>query len=322
VTTYKKTKKTLLLVLGTELIFETIKNKIPKNWDVLHINTLSKSILESTKVNLILDTSIKETIDLELEIFTDVKVIACASTGSNHIKGLSRKNRPVKIITLRDIPKVLNSLTSASEFSFGLLIALSKYFIPAADSVKHGKWDRTNFPGLILKNKQLGIIGLGRIGKAMARYANCFEMKVGFYDPNIKSFPRQIQRYLDLEKLVSESDFISLHAPYDPYNNLNPILEKQHFTKFKEGSFFINTSRGELIDEAGLISQLKSGRILGAAMDVLVNEPDLINNSLYKYSQESNTNLILTPHIAGYSTENVKIAATSMLQHLVKTYNE
>ena len=86
---------------------------------------------------------------------------------------------------------------------------------------------------------------------------------------------------------------------------------------FKNGSYFINTSRGELIDEAGLIAGIDSGKICGAALDVLVGEPDISSNLIYKYAQKTGANVVFTPHIAGYSIENVKIATMGILSHLV-----
>jgi D-3-phosphoglycerate dehydrogenase len=158
---------------------------------------------------------------------------------------------------------------------------------------------------------------MGRIGQAMAKYAESFGMKINYYDP-FKSGVKNYEQFSSLEELVGVSDFISLHAPYTPSDKQLPIITKAIFRGFKIGSFFINTSRGELIDEAGLIFALQEGIIKGAAIDVIQGEPEIRQNILYKYKQSEQANIIFTPHIAGYSPENVKRATIGMLNFLVK----
>lgn len=305
-----------MLFIGDTEIYKEVKKNIPKAWHTYQINSLCESTIKQFDANVIFDASIRDVIDLNRKEFSQVRFVCCASTGSNHIKIPTEKSKQISIITLRDVPGILSNLTSAAEFSFGLLIALTRSLIPAALSVNSGTWRRTDFPGIILSGKKLGIIGYGRIGKSMAIYAKSFGINVGYYDPYIKTKQRGIRAYKTLEDLVSKSDFVSLHVPYDSSSSLNPLLTENIFFKFKPGSYFINTSRGELIDESGLISAFEAGIIKGAALDVLRNEPEVKKNLIFKYFKKSRANIIFTPHIGGYSPENVVIATIGILDFL------
>lgn len=310
-----------MLFLGPKDFFEELRNNVPRSWKVICVNSLDEFIKSPIEVDVILDSSIREVIDLNLVELSKVKIIACASTGTNHIKHHTNFSEKISVYSLRNVPELLKTLTSAAEFSFGLLIALSKQLIPATNATKSGIWNRAELPGAILKNKQLGIIGLGRIGSAMASFAKSFGMNVGYYDPHLIEKPTDISEYHSINKLVMNSDFISIHIPYFPEINQKPVITREIFSLFKHGSYFINTSRGELIDEEGLITAIDSGRIHGAALDVLVGEPELSQNIIYKYANKTKANIIFTPHIAGYSIENVKIATMGILDHLIKQIN-
>lgn len=307
-----------LLYVGPTDILEEIKKNMPESWGLICVETLKEFLTNPVSVNIILDASIRDIINLNLFEFSKVTTIGCASTGVNHIKRPVNSPRHIEIFSLRDTPEVLQKLTSAAEFSFALLLTLAKKVIPAASAVKSGFWNRIEFPGVVLEGKKLGLIGFGRIGRAMAVYANSFGMKVGFYDPYLTKKPLEISEYNSIEQLVENSDFVSIHVPYDSEKDKKPIIDKHLFALFKQGSYFINTSRGELIDESGLITEINSGRIQGAALDVLINEPKIEENLIYKYAVETGANIIFTPHIAGYSIENVRIATIGMLAHIVK----
>jgi D-3-phosphoglycerate dehydrogenase len=306
-----------MLFIGPNDFFEEVQRNVPTSWKVKCMNSLEEFMRAPFNVNIILDSSIREIIDLNLMEFSKVKVIACASTGTNHIKFETNNSDGITIYSLKDTPDLLKTLTSAAEFSFGLLIALAKQLIPATNSVESGIWNRTEFPGAILNKKKLGLIGLGRIGSTMALFAKSFGMDVGYFDPNLNDKPADIFEYDSIENLVVNSDFISVHIPYIVNANTNPVITRNIFSLFKQGSYFINTSRGELIDESGLIAAIDSGRIHGAALDVVMGEPDISSNCVYKYAKKTKANIIFTPHIAGYSIENVKIATIGMLDHLV-----
>jgi D-3-phosphoglycerate dehydrogenase len=153
----------------------------------------------------------------------------------------------------------------------------------------------------MLKGKTIGIIGLGRIGSWMARYASAFGMKVQAYDPFNDEVNDGIEM-VDINHLLSTSDFITVHVHLTP--ETAQIIDAERIKLFKRGSIFINTSRAELVDVKALINALKEGRIVAVGVDVLFNEPDIKNDPLWQHSID-HYNVIISPHIGGYCPEAV-----------------
>lgn len=233
-----------------------------------------------------------------------LQVIATNTTGTPHIDTAYAKKRKIKVISLAGQTKFLCTITPTAELTFGLIIALTRKVPWAFDSVKNGCWSRWDFGSpAMLSSMSLGIVGLGRLGKMIAKYALCFGMKVSYYDPYAKkSASKKIKKISSLEKLVSSNDIITAHIPMNEKNK--NFFNHDIFSKFKKNSYFINTSRGEIVDSNALIKFLKNGHIAGAALDVLDGEfiPDfsqkVSSHPLVKYTKNNN-NLILTPHIGG-----------------------
>lgn len=238
----------------------------------------------------------------------NLKVVATNTTGVPHIDVDNAVSRDIKVISLKDEKEFLNTITPTAELTMGLIINITRNVIPAIKSVIDGKWSRWKFGGqAMLSRMSIGIVGLGRLGSMVARYAAAFGMKVSYYDPFITHEPQWTHIRLEsIEELVSDVDMVSVHIPMNEENR--HFFNKAVFSKFKKGSYFINTARGEVVDSEALIEALESGIIRGAAMDVLDGEfePDFSNrvlsHPLVRYAQTHN-NLIITPHIAG-STED------------------
>ena len=306
-----------LLFVGPSRLVENIQSAIPNHWHARFVESFEEFFKNPEDVTRILDASIREVLDLGVKEFRLVRHVACASTGTNHIKHRLNDEEPVKVSSLRDIPDVLNTLTAAAEFSFGLLISLARNIVHSSKSVESGEWNRSMFGGAVLRGKNLGIIGLGRIGSAMEMYGKAFGMNVGYFDPFVKVSQVGTLKYERIEDLLIQSDFVSLHVPYVPKTQKQPLITKEHFSLFKAGSFFINTSRGELVEEEGLVWALEIGKIRGAAVDVLNNEPNIFKNPLFLYSLRPDSNVIITPQIAGYATENLEIATSGILSYLL-----
>ena len=154
----------------------------------------------------------------------------------------------------------------------------------------------------MLSQMSLGVVGYGRLGKKVASYGQCFGMKVGCFDPYVSNVPTTIQRHNTLASLVSASDVISVHVPHEP--ETENMFNSSVFENFKPGSFFINTSRGELVDHQALRDVLEKKLIAGAAVDVLENEFEhdfqqrVSEQPLVQYAA-THPNLIITPHIGG-----------------------
>lgn len=219
------------------------------------------------------------------------KTIATVSRGTDHIDVSSAIKNKIKILHCKN-----GNADSAAELTLGLLIAVSKNIIYSDSLVRKNKFSNYDFIRCELKNKNIGIIGFGEIGSRVGKFCKILGMNVLVNDINKKLKLRyKTFKFVSLKYLLQNSDFISLHIPAE--NNYN-FFDKNKIELIKKGSSIINTSRGEVIDEFSLIKNLKSGKILSAALDVFKNEPN-INKEFFKLK-----NVILTNHIAGKTPES------------------
>jgi len=163
--------------------------------------------------------------------------------------------------------------------------------------MKAGKWEKKQLEGIELEGKTLGIIGIGRIGQALAKKASALGMKVLCYDAFLTDCPIPgIARFVPLAELLAESDFISLHIPYDAARGAT--LGEAELALVKPGVRIVNCARGGVIDEAALLRALESGRVACAALDVFGLEPPAAGNPLVAAE-----NVSLTPHIGAATAE-------------------
>lgn len=188
---------------------------------------------------------------------------------------------------------------SVAEYTLALMLAVARKVVIGWNSVIAGKW--IFMTSISLSNKVLGIIGLGRIGKRVALRAKAFGMKIVAYDPYPdKQFAEQNDiEILDLQQILRDSDFISLHAP-GTKENLH-LIGKEQLDLMKPTAILINTSRGTLIDEQALFEALAKKRIAGAGLDVLYYEPPKKNNPLFTLD-----NVVITPHLAANTSEAIE----------------
>lgn len=224
----------------------------------------------------------------------NIKFIGVLATGYNviDIEAARRKS-----IIVSNIPAY--GTDAVSQYTFALLLELCHHVGAHSDSVKRGEWASAkdfcywNYPLIELVGKTLGIIGLGKIGRGTARIAQAFGMKVVAYNP--RPIPKEHiignTQQVDLEELFALSDVISLHCPLFP--ETMGMINKDTIHKMKDGVLIINNSRGPLIVEEDLRDALISGKVAGAAVDVVSTEPIQGDNPLL-----SAPNMIITPHIA------------------------
>jgi D-3-phosphoglycerate dehydrogenase len=245
-----------------------------------------------------------------------LKVISCATTGSDHISIESLKSRNIELFTLREDKDLLFNLTPAAELSWALLLACARNLKGAFNHVNNGSWQREAFPGIMLNGKTLGIIGCGRIGRWMSKYAEAFGMNVLGYDPHLNIFPENINR-VDLEKLFLESDFISIHVHLS--EETEGLVNERLLNLCKSNVILINTSRGKIIDEKALLNSLINNKIGAVGLDVLDGEPQIEKNLLYQYSLK-NDNVVITPHCGGYSLEAVKKVCLRASAKIIEKY--
>lgn len=237
----------------------------------------------------------------------NLKAIATATTGLDHIDTEAAQEKNITILSLKNETEFLDSITGTAELAFGLIIDLMRLTPWAFESVKNYEWQRENFRGHNLFGQTLGIVGLGRLGKMMARYANAFGMNVLAYDPRINDniFAKNNCEKTSFEKLIQTSDIISLHVHLSP--ETENMFNLSAFKQIKKTAFLINTSRGKLINENDLLKALEKKQIAGYATDVLADElnfnKSFQNHPLVEYAKNNN-NLIIVPHIGGMTHES------------------
>ena len=234
---------------------------------------------------------------------------------SNHAVGFD--NIDVPAATARGIPvgNTPGILTDATaDFAFALLMAAARRVVEGERYVREGKW-KTWGPSLLLgpdvHGATLGLVGFGRIGQAMAKRAQGFEMRVLYHDPSSPAAsPSLNAKSVDLETLLGESDFVSIHTPLTP--ETRGLMNRERFAIMKSTAVLINTARGPVIDPAALFDALSTHRIFAAALDVTDPEPIPMDSPLLTLD-----NLIVVPHIASASVATRQKMSLMAAQNLI-----
>ena len=219
-----------------------------------------------------------------------IKLICILATGYNVVDCNAAANRGIPVC---NVPGYATD--AVAQFTFALILELCHQIGHHSRVVHAGKWSSCpdfcfwDTPQMELAGKTIGIIGYGSIGQAVAKIARAFGMKVLAFSRTQR--PEYRDDYTDLDTLLSKSDIVSLHCPLFP--ETTEIINTQSITKMKDGAILINTGRGPLINEEAVASALKSGKLYGAAVDVVSSEPIASENPLL-----AAPNCIITPHMA------------------------
>ena len=235
-----------------------------------------------------------------LDACPSVKLICVLATGYNVVDTAAAKAHGIPVCNVPDY-----GTAAVAQFTFALLLELCHQVGHHARTVRDGKWcDCPDFcywetPQMELAGKTLGIIGFGRIGRAVGRIANAFGMKVIAYNRSQCDEGKAIATYVSLEELLTTADIISLHCPLSAENT--GMINAVAISKMKDGAILINTARGPLVDEVALRDALACGKLLGAACDVISAEPMKADNPL-----KDAPNCIVTPHMAWAPLESRK----------------
>jgi glyoxylate reductase len=201
-------------------------------------------------------------------------------------------------VVATNTPGVLDETTA--DFAWTLMMAVARRIGEGEALARSGRWtgwDLDQLVGTDVCGKTLGVVGFGRIGRAMARRASGFQMKVIYYDQVrvAEEVEKELHaEYRDLNSLLAEADFVSVHVPLLP--ETRGMFSGPKFHRMKPTAFFINTSRGAVVEENGLVAALEAGKIAGAALDVYENEPFILPGL-------KRANVVLAPHIASASLE-------------------
>lgn len=234
-----------------------------------------------------------------------LKAIVTNATGTDHIDTVAAKEMGVRIISLKGEVEFLRQVSATAELTWGLLLSLIRRIPAAIAHVNEGGWERERFVGRDLSGRRLGILGLGRLGEKVARYGQAFDMQVGFHDTAERVFAGA-RKFGSAAELFAWSDVLSIHIPLD--DTTRHFVDADLLAKLPAGALLINTSRGAVLDDQALLACLRSGRLAGAALDVLEGELDkgnLRDNPLIAYAK-THENLLITPHIGGASSDSWK----------------
>ena len=222
----------------------------------------------------------------------NIRLVSVLATGYNIVDCAAAKKRGIPVC---NVPGY--STAAVAQFTFALLLELCHHVGHHSEAVHAGRWTSNadfcfwDYPLVELTGKTLGIIGFGSIGKAVGRIAKAMGMRVLATGSRPTEEGRQIAEYVELDTVLTQSDVISLHCPLFP--ETTGIINKASLAKMKDGAMLINTSRGGVLVEADVAEALNTGKLAGAAMDVVSVEPISAENPLLTAK-----NCILTPHIA------------------------
>jgi D-3-phosphoglycerate dehydrogenase len=227
-----------------------------------------------------------------IDAATNLKLIVRAGVGIDNIDVDYAKSKGIEV---RNTPAA--SSNSVAELALGHILSTARHIGRGTVSLKEGKWEKKALKGVEIEGKTLGIIGLGRIGQSLARKATALGMRVIAFDKYVTENPLAgVVETVSFEALLRQSDFISLHVPFD--SKEGATIGSKEFALMEDGVRIINCARGGVVDEAALTEALVSGKVATAAMDVFVTEPPDVNDPLF--AQE---NLSLTPHIGAATVE-------------------
>lgn len=254
---------------------------------------------------MIIRSGVKADAEL-LAAASNLKAIARAGVGVDNIDLAAATEHGIIVMNT----PAGNTIATA-ELTFGLMLALARHIPQSNNSLKAGKWDRKQYVGTELRGKTLGVIGFGRVGRAVAVRARAFEMNVVAYDPFI---PQDVAidlgaSLVDMDTLFAQADFITLHALIT--DETHGLINAANIAKMKDGVRIINAARGPLINDHDLAEALKSGKVAGAAVDVYEEEPPPADHPLIGLD-----NVIDTPHL-GASTDDAQVAVAVEAAELI-----
>lgn len=309
---------------------EYVRAKLPKENITFHEKSLATYPELTDPEADVLCTFIESPVsEAELSKFPKVKLIATRSTGFDHIDLVATKARGITVVNVPSYGE-----NTVAEFAFALILSLSRRIPEATASVRGGAFSPAGFRGFDLEGKTIGVVGCGHIGMHVIRMANGFGMKViGFEThPDEERARANNFTYASLDELLSQSDIISLHVPYNAHTH--HLINKENISTIKKGSYLINTSRGAVVETEALMQGLQNGALAGAGLDVLEEEGDIADETTLLSSAHPNENalkimlenhylishprVIVTPHLAFNTKEAIQRIVDTTIENIQK----
>ena len=245
-----------------------------------------------------------------MEASPRLKVVGVHGVGCDHVDLQAAEDLGKKVF---NTPSALTE--TVAEMTLALMLALNRRIVSADKAVRSGGWHRKygDLIGTELMGRTVGIVGLGKIGEAVARRLRPFEANVVYFDPldRGKLESELGVRRVDFDTLLRMSDIVTLHVPFSPQTH--HLISKKELEIIKDGAYIINTARGRVIEQSALVDALKSGKVAGAALDVFEKEPLDVGDPLTGMD-----NVILTPHLGASSREAMRRMAIQVADGIIQ----
>jgi glyoxylate reductase len=271
---------------------------------------------ERAKGCVALITMVTERVDAALlDAVPTLKVVANVATGYDNFDLVTAAERGV---LMSNTPQVLEETTA--DLAFALILAVPRRIVEAsrdASAARWGPWDPLKWLGHDVHHQTLGIVGLGKIGRQVARRAKGFDMRILYTAKERHTEDEQelgVEYVQALPELLGEADFVSLHVPLT--DRTQHLIDAKALQAMKPTAYLINTSRGEVVDQEALIEALKDGVIAGAGLDVMTPEPLPSDHPLYEFS-----NVVLTPHIGSATVATRRRMTTMAVENVIAACN-
>lgn len=259
-----------------------------------------------------------------------LRVVATPTTGLDHVDLDAARRRGVTVLSLKGESEFLDTVHATAEHTWAILLALARRVPWAHEHAAAGGWERDRFRGRELAGRSLGVVGLGRVGRRVAGYGLAFGMRVAACDPSPVRWLDDVGRAPGVRELAAASDVLSVHVPLDA--TTKGLVGADVLAALPRGAVVVNTSRGAVVDEDALVDALESGRIGGAALDVLRGEPSALDADLHPPAgvgapraacasplvalARRRSDVLLTPHVGGATFESMARTEIYMARRL------
>jgi len=305
-------KKNILIVDDIDLIFVTRAETLGYTCDY------KPTIKPAEVLEIIADYAglvIRSKFQVDKKVMDAAKNLRFVCRAGAGMDNIDEAYAEEKGITLINAPE--GNMDAVGEHAVGLLLAVMNNFRNSNLQIRDGIWDREGNRGYELKGKTVGIIGYGFMGKSFAKKLSGFEVNVIAYDKYKTGFSDQYAREVSMEEIVKHSDVLSLHIPLT--DETEGLVDEEYLFHFKKPIFFINTSRGKTTNVRAILNGIKSGKILGAGLDVLEIEkfPALAEQEWWE-DLKSSGKLLLTPHVAGWTFDSYRKISEVMAEKLAR----
>ena len=299
-----------VVIIAEELSPATIA-VLGEQFEIRHCDGANRTELLSNlaSANAVLIRSATKMDSEAIAAAPDLKIIARAGVGLDNVDVPAATAAGVLVVNAPT-----SNIVSAAELAVSLLLAVARNVVPANLALKNGQWKRSQFGGVELQGKTVGIIGMGKIGMLVAQRLAGFDMKFVAYDPYVSTAPSggpEI-KMVSLDELLAASDFVTIHIPKTA--ETAGLIDSTALAKMKSTAFVINAARGGVLDEDALFDALKSGTIAGAGLDVYATEP-CTDSPLFALD-----NVVATPHLGASTEEAQEKAGVAVAESVVAAF--